>query len=44
MPELPRISGNQAIKIFENLGFAIVRQRGIHGGIQGQIKVQGRRR
>lgn len=30
MPELPRISGAQAIKIFEKLGFAVVRQRGSH--------------
>lgn len=30
MPELPRISGNQAIKVFEKLGFGVVRQRGSH--------------
>jgi len=30
MPELPRISGKQAIKNFERLGFKIVRQRGSH--------------
>jgi predicted RNA binding protein YcfA (HicA-like mRNA interferase family) len=30
MPELPRLSGKQAIKIFERLGFSIVRQRGSH--------------
>ena len=30
MPELPRISGAQAIKVFEKLGFAVVRQRGSH--------------
>ena len=30
MPELPRISGAEAIKIFESLGFAAVRQRGSH--------------
>lgn len=30
MPELPRISGAEAIKVFESLGFAVVRQRGSH--------------
>ena len=30
MPELPRISGLQAIKLFGKLGFAVVRQRGSH--------------
>jgi len=30
MPELPRISGTKAIKVFEKLGFAVVRQRGSH--------------
>ena len=30
MPELPRVSGNDAIKIFEKLGFKTVRQRGSH--------------
>jgi predicted RNA binding protein YcfA (HicA-like mRNA interferase family) len=30
MPELPIISGKKAIKIFENLGFKIIRQRGSH--------------
>jgi len=30
MPELPRISGAQAIKVFEKLGFVVVRQRGSH--------------
>lgn len=30
MPELPKISGNQAIKIFKRLGFKIVRQKGSH--------------
>ena len=30
MPELPRISGAEAIKVFEGLGFAVVRQRGSH--------------
>jgi len=30
MPELPRISGAEAIKVFERLGFAVVRQRGSH--------------
>ena len=30
MPELPRISGTKAIKVFETLGFAVVRQRGSH--------------
>jgi predicted RNA binding protein YcfA (HicA-like mRNA interferase family) len=30
MPELPRISGNHAIKIFESMGFKVVRQKGSH--------------
>ena len=30
MPELPIISGDVAIKVFESLGFKIVRQRGSH--------------
>jgi len=30
MPELPRISGAEALKIFEKLGFVNVRQRGSH--------------
>jgi len=30
MPELPHISGNEAINLFERMGFKIVRQRGSH--------------
>lgn len=30
MPELPRISGREAIKAFESMGFAVARQRGSH--------------
>jgi len=30
MLELPCLSGNQAIKVFEALGFIVVRQRGSH--------------
>ena len=30
MPELPRISGREAIRAFERLGFRQVRQRGSH--------------
>jgi predicted RNA binding protein YcfA (HicA-like mRNA interferase family) len=30
MPELPRLSGRQTIKIFEALGFSVVRQKGSH--------------
>ena len=30
MPELPRISGRDAVKTFEVLGFSVVRQRGSH--------------
>ena len=30
MPDLPRISGDQAIKIFLKLGFHQVRQKGSH--------------
>ena len=30
MPRLPRVSGDQAIRAFERLGFQPVRQRGSH--------------
>ena len=30
MPELPRISGKQAIQVFERIGFVRARQRGSH--------------
>ncbi len=30
MPELPHIFGRQALRVFERLGFAQVRQRGSH--------------
>lgn len=30
MPELPRISGKEALRVFECLGFRQVRQRGSH--------------
>jgi predicted RNA binding protein YcfA (HicA-like mRNA interferase family) len=30
MAELQRISGNNAIKVFESLGFKVVRQKGSH--------------
>ena len=30
MPELPRIFGSEAIKVFESLGFNVTRQRGSH--------------
>lgn len=30
MPELPRISGDEAIRIFKKLGFYQARQRGSH--------------
>ena len=30
MPELPRISGDEAIKIFKKLGFYQARQKGSH--------------
>jgi predicted RNA binding protein YcfA (HicA-like mRNA interferase family) len=30
MPEIPRISGNEAIKIFKKLGFYEARQKGSH--------------
>ncbi|MDD4018923.1 MAG: type II toxin-antitoxin system HicA family toxin [Kiritimatiellae bacterium] len=30
MPELPRLSGKEAIRVFERLGFHPVRQRGSH--------------
>ncbi len=29
-PELPHITGKRAIKVFEDLGFEVVRQRGSH--------------
>ncbi|MCX7011084.1 MAG: type II toxin-antitoxin system HicA family toxin [Candidatus Sumerlaeota bacterium] len=30
MPELPRISGKEVIRVFERLGFTQVRQKGSH--------------
>lgn len=30
MPSLPRISGREAIRALERLGFVVVRQRGSH--------------
>jgi predicted RNA binding protein YcfA (HicA-like mRNA interferase family) len=30
MPKLPVVSGAEAIRAFERLGFAVVRQRGSH--------------
>ncbi len=30
MPKLPRISGKKAVKVFEKLGFKIIRQKGSH--------------
>ncbi len=30
MPELPRISGREAIEVFERMGFVQARQRGSH--------------
>ena len=30
MAELPRISANNAIKVFESLGYKVVRQKGSH--------------
>ncbi|MCH7763911.1 MAG: type II toxin-antitoxin system HicA family toxin [Candidatus Marinimicrobia bacterium] len=30
MPKLPRISGKEAISVFEKLGFEIARQKGSH--------------
>ena len=30
MPELPRISGREAIQVFERMGFVQTRQRGSH--------------
>ena len=30
MPKLPHISGSQAVKIFERLGFVVMRQNGSH--------------
>ena len=30
MPELPNISGNEAVKAFQHLGFMFVRQKGSH--------------
>ena len=30
MPDLPNVSGKNAIKIFESLGFKVVRQKGSH--------------
>jgi predicted RNA binding protein YcfA (HicA-like mRNA interferase family) len=30
VPRLPRVSGAEAVRILEGLGFAVVRQRGSH--------------
>ena len=30
MPDLPHISGHEAINVFERMGFKVVRQRGSH--------------
>jgi len=30
MPDLPSISGKEAVKVFNRLGFSAVRQRGSH--------------
>ena len=30
MPELPRMSGSEAVKVFERMGFVQTRQRGSH--------------
>ncbi|MEX0960535.1 MAG: type II toxin-antitoxin system HicA family toxin [Burkholderiales bacterium] len=30
MPELPRVSGAQAVRALERLGFTVARQRGSH--------------
>ena len=30
MPKLPRISGDEAIKVFRKIGFEVVRQKGSH--------------
>ena len=31
MPRLPRVSGSEAVRVLERLGFAVVRQRGASG-------------
>lgn len=38
MPELPRISGDEAIKVFIRLGFDQVRQKGSHVVMRRQAK------
>ena len=38
MAELPRISGAEAIKVFESLGYVQVRQRGSHVVLRKQDK------
>ena len=30
MPKLPRISGREAVRVFERIGFRVARQRGSH--------------
>ncbi len=30
MPKLPRVSGGEAVRALERLGFSVVRQRGSH--------------
>jgi predicted RNA binding protein YcfA (HicA-like mRNA interferase family) len=38
MPEMPRISGDEAIKVFKNLGFYEARQKGSHVVMRRQDK------
>ncbi len=38
MPELPRISGDKAIKVFKKLGFYEARQKGSHVVLRRQDK------
>jgi len=39
MPELPIISGKEAIKIFGSMGFKLVRQKGSHAVLRKGTKV-----
>ena len=38
MPKLPVVSGDQAVRALEELGFAVVRQRGSHIVMRNDIR------
>lgn len=38
MPKLPSLAGNDVIKILENNGFSLIRQKGSHVSLQKKIE------